>query len=75
MAKKPSELCENAVNLPPELDAFLCTLLTGSTEITAEYSHRVRRQVNSFGQDITGNWRKTETPKANAVTVRSKNFD
>ena len=54
MAKKPSELCENAVNLPPELDAFLCTLLTESTEITTEYSHRVRHVVNSFGQDIYG---------------------
>ena len=49
---KPSELCENAVNLPPELDAFLCTLLAGNTEITTEYPHRVRRLVNSFGQDI-----------------------
>ena len=47
-------MCENAVNLPPELDAFLCTLLNGSTEITTEYSHRVRRLVNSFGQDIYG---------------------
>ena len=46
------ELCENAVNLPPELDAFLSTLLTGNTEITTEYPHRVRRLVNSFGQDI-----------------------
>ena len=49
---KPSELCESAVNLPPELDAFLCTLLTGNTEMTTEYPHRVRRLVNSFGQDI-----------------------
>ena len=49
---KLSELCENADNFPPELDAFLCTLLTGSTEITTEYRHRVRRLVNSFGQDI-----------------------
>ena len=49
---RPSELCENAVNLPPELDAFLCTLLTGNTEITTEYPHRDRRLVNSFGQDI-----------------------
>ena len=31
---RPSELCENTVNLSPELDAFLCTLLTGNTEIT-----------------------------------------
>ena len=44
---RPSELCENA-----ELDAFLCTLLTGNTEITTEYTRRVRRLVNSFGQDI-----------------------
>ena len=58
--------CENAINLPRELDAFLCTLLTESTEITTEYSHRDRRLVNSFGQDIYG---------ANAATVRSKNFD
>ena len=28
--------------------------LTGSTEITTEYSHRVRWLVNSFGQDIYG---------------------
>ena len=48
----PSELCQNAVNLPPELDAFLCTLLTGNTEIATEYPHCVRRLVNSFGQDI-----------------------
>ena len=47
-------MCENAVNLPPELDAFLCTLLNGSTEITTEYCHRVQRLVNSFGQDIYG---------------------
>ena len=49
---KPSKLCQNAVNLPPELDVFLCTLLTGNTEITTGYPHRVRRLVNSFGQDI-----------------------
>ena len=47
-------MCENVVNLPPEQDAFLCTLLTESTEITTEYSHRVRRLVSSFGQDIYG---------------------
>ena len=47
-------MCENAINLPPELDAFLCTLLTESTEITMEYSHSDRRLVNSFGQDIYG---------------------
>ena len=49
---KPSELCESAINLPGELDAFLYTLLTGNTEIPTEYTHRVQRLVNSFGQDI-----------------------
>ena len=49
---KLSELCENAVNLSPELDAFLYTLLTGNTESTTEYPHHVPRLVNSFGQDI-----------------------
>ena len=46
---KPSELCENAFNLPPKVDAFLFTLLTGNTEIITEYPHHVRRLVNSFG--------------------------
>ena len=50
-----SELCENTVNRPPELDAFLRTLLTGNTEIKTEYSHHVPRLVNSFGQDIQHN--------------------
>ena len=49
---KPSELCENAVNLPPELDTFLCTLVIGDTEITIEYPHHVWPLANSFGQDI-----------------------
>ena len=49
---KPFELCESAISLPAELDAFLYTLLTGNTEIPTEYPHRVRRLVNSFGQDI-----------------------
>jgi len=49
---KPSDLCESAINLPAELDAFLYTLLTGNTEIPTEYPHRVRRLVNFFGQDI-----------------------
>ena len=34
---------ESAVNLPPDLDAFLCILLTDNTEITTEYRHRDRR--------------------------------
>ena len=49
---KPSELTESAINLPAELDAFLYTLLTGKTELPTEYPHRVRRLINSFGQDI-----------------------
>ena len=49
---KPAELCESAVKLPEELDAFLYTLLTGNTQIPAEYPDCVRRLVDSFGQDI-----------------------
>ena len=49
---KPCEMCENVLNLPPELDAFACSLLTGNTEITTQYPHRARQLVNSFGQDI-----------------------
>ena len=49
---KPSELCESAINLPAELDAFLYTLLTDNAEIPTEYPDRVQRHVNSFGQDI-----------------------
>ena len=52
MSPRPSELCENAVSHPPELYIFLCTLLTSNTETTTEYPQRVRRLVNSFGQDI-----------------------
>ena len=71
---KPSELCENAFNLPPELDAFLCTLLTSNTEITTEYPHRAR-QLFWAGHHIRGNCRKTEIPKTNTAIVRSKDFD
>ena len=50
---KSSELCENAINLPAELDAFLYTPLTSNSEVPTEYPHRHRRLVgNSFGQDI-----------------------
>ena len=50
---KSSELCENAINLPAGLDAFLYTLLTSNSEIPTEYPHRHRCLVgNSFGQDI-----------------------
>ena len=55
--------CENAFNLPPEVDAFLFTLLTGNTEIITEYPHRVKRLVNSFGLigGVTG--RRQNPPK------------
>jgi len=50
---KFSEICENAINLPAELDAFLYTLLTSNSEIPTEYPHRHRCLVgNSFEQDI-----------------------
>ena len=39
---KHVELCESAVKLPEELDAFLYTLLTGNTHIPAEYPDRLR---------------------------------
>ena len=42
---RPSELSENA-----ELDAFLCTLLTGNTEITMEYPHGVRDLSTLLGR-------------------------
>jgi len=50
---KSSELCENAINLPAELDAFLYTPLTSNSEIPTEYPHRHQcLVVNSFEQDI-----------------------
>ena len=49
---KPAELCESAVKLPEEQGAFLYNLLTGNTQIPAEYPDHVRRLVDSFGQDI-----------------------
>ena len=49
---KPAELCESAVKLLEEQDAFLYNLLTGNTQIPAEYPDHVRRLVDSFGQDI-----------------------
>ena len=62
---KPCEMCENVLNLPPELDAFARSLLTGNTEITTQYPHRVRRLVNSFGQDIIYGvtWGRQKPPK------------
>ena len=65
---KPAELCESAVKLPEELDAFLYTLLTGNTQIPAEYPDCVRRLVDSFGQDIVYS-KTTKTTQANTVTV------
>ena len=58
-------MCENALNLPPELDAFARSLLTANTEITTQYPHRVRRLVNSFGQDIIYGvtWERQKPPK------------
>jgi hypothetical protein len=45
---KPLELCESAVNIPMELNAFLYTALTGNTDIPMEYPQRVQRLINSF---------------------------
>ena len=49
---KPAELCESVVKLSEELNAFLYALLTGNTQIPAEYPDRVRRLIDSFGRDI-----------------------
>ena len=49
---KPSELCERAINLPAELDAFLYTLLAGNRKIPTEYPHRVRRLVTLLGRTL-----------------------
>ncbi|KAL9977627.1 hypothetical protein ACROYT_G015055 [Oculina patagonica] len=50
---QPSELAENAVNIPEELEVFLHTVLTGSVNRPEEgYSARVQRLINSFSQDI-----------------------
>ena len=62
-----SKLCESAINLPAELDAFLYTLLTGNTEIPAEYPHRVRRLVTLLGR--TGGRQKP--PKQYCYHMRS----
>ena len=73
---KPCELCENAVNLQPELDAFAL--------LSPKWQHRNHNGISSScpatcqlfwaGHHIRGNLRKTKTPRANTVTVRSKNF-
>ena len=62
---KPCEMCENVLNIPPELDGFARSLLTGNTEITTQYPHRVWLLVNSFGQDIIYGvtWGRQKPPK------------
>ena len=62
---KPCEMGENVLNLPPELDAFARSLLTGNTEITTGYPHHVGRLVYSFGQDIIYGvfWGRQKPPK------------
>ena len=71
---KPCEMCENVLNLPPELDAFACYLLTGNTEITTQYPHRVRRLVNSFGQDIIYGvtWERQKPPNKYCYRTQEK---
>ena len=49
---KPLELCQNAVNIPEELNAFLYTVLTGNTETPMEYPQRLERLISSYGQDL-----------------------
>ena len=74
---KPSELCENAVNLPPELDAFFLHTPNRQQRNHNGISSSCPATCQLFwaGHHIRGNWRKTETPKANTVTLRTKNFD
>ena len=49
---KPFELCENAVNLPSEIEAFSWQSPNCKHRNHNGILHRVRRLVNSFGQDI-----------------------
>ena len=73
---KPCEPCENAVNLPPELDAFAL--------LSPNWQHRNHNGISSScpttcqlfwaGHHIRDNLRKTKIPKANTATARSKNF-
>ena len=53
MATAPSELNDSAIDIPEELSAFLCTLLTGNRDSTeGECCHRVQRLMKSFSQDL-----------------------
>lgn len=47
---KPSELCESAINLHAEPDAFLFTLLNGNTEIPTECPDRVSAWSTILGR-------------------------
>ena len=50
---RPSDLAENAMNVPKELDSFLQTLLTGKKEWPDEDCHpRAQRLMKSFAQDL-----------------------
>ena len=72
----PCELCENAVNIPPELNVFAF--------LPPNWQHRNHTAISSSclatcqlfwtWHHIRGNLRKTKTPKANTPTLRSKNF-
>ena len=61
-------------NLPPELDAFLCTLLTGNTKIKKGISLSCPATCKLFwaGHHIRGNWSKRESPKINTATLSRK---
>ena len=49
-----SELNDSAIDVPEELSAFLCTLLTGNRDLTeGECCQRVQRLMQSFSQDLT----------------------
>ena len=50
---RPSELNDSAIDIPEELSAFLCTLLTGNRDLTeGECCQRVQRLMKSFSQDL-----------------------
>ena len=51
---KPSDLTENAVNIPEVVKKFLYTLMTGSTNVSEmeSYSPRTHRLMLSLGQDL-----------------------
>ena len=49
---KPTDLTEDATEIPDNVRAFLSTLLTGNMESPKLCSERVQRLVNSFEQDL-----------------------